>query len=343
VKVVKPSLGREIEKRALVEYALNIRQSCRAFWISETCYRYEEKLGDENAEVADWLMAFSLWLHNWGFGLCFLYLRKVKGFGWNHKRVYGIYRELALTMRIRPKKRLVREKPEALAAPQAISETWSMDFMHDQLADGLSYWLFYVIDDYNREGLCIEVDLSLPSTRVARVLDQIIEWRGKPTAIRCDNGPEYISQILADWAAEQDVRLEFIQPGNPQQNAYVERYNRTVRYDWLTNICSSPLKKYKRMRPISNGGITEGLPQIDSGEVLSFPPDLLFFFGFYAAWEQYMGCTVTVRVLQLVLDFTVSCNGQSFKTGRRSCRIGPHRCVISALGIQNSGGCWAVR
>jgi putative transposase len=93
--------------------------------------------------------------------------------------------------------------------------------------------LFNVIDDYNREGLCIEIDLSLPSTRVA--LDQIIEWRGKPTAIRCDNGPKYISQILADWAAEQCIRLEFIQPGNPQQNAYVERYNRTVRYDWLAH------------------------------------------------------------------------------------------------------------
>jgi putative transposase len=138
-------------------------------------------------------------------------------------------------MRIKPKKRLIRDKPEALAAPQAINETWSMDFMHDQLADGRSYRVFNVIDDYSREGLCIEVDLSLPLTRVARALDQIIEWRGKPTAIRCDNGPEYISQILADWAAEQDVRLVFIQPGNPQQNAYVERYNRTVRYDWLTH------------------------------------------------------------------------------------------------------------
>lgn len=109
-----------------------------------------------------------------------------------------------------------------------------MDFMQDQLADGRSYGLFNVIDDYNRERLCIEVDLSLPSTRVARALDQIIEWRGKPTAVRCDNGPDYISQILAGWAAEKGVRLKCIQPGNPEQNSYVERYNRTVRYDWLT-------------------------------------------------------------------------------------------------------------
>jgi len=255
-------------KKALIEYALNIRQSCRAFGISETCYRYEAKLSDENAEIADWLIRSTQWQRNWGFGLCFLYLRNVKGFGWNHKRVYRIYRELELNMRIKTKKRLVREKPEALAVPQAINETWSMDFMHDQLADGRSYRLFNVIDDYNREGLGIEVDLSLPSTRVARALDQIIEWRGKPTAIRCDNGPEYISQILADWAAEQGVRLEFIQPGNPQQNAYVERYNRTVRYDWLTHHLFESIEEvqehatnwlwtYNNERPnMAIGGIT---------------------------------------------------------------------------------------
>jgi putative transposase len=122
-----------------------------------------------------------------GLGLCFLYLRNVKGFAWPHKRAYRIYRELAANMRTKLKKRLVRETPEALTVPQAINEVWSMNFMHYQLADGLSYRLLNVIDGDNREGLCIEVDVSLPSTRA---LDQVIEWRDKPTAIRCDNGPE---------------------------------------------------------------------------------------------------------------------------------------------------------
>jgi putative transposase len=103
-------------------------------------------------------------------------------------------------MRIKPKKRLVREKPEALAVPNAINECWSMDFMHDQLEDGRSYRLFNVLDDFNREGLAIEVDLSLPAERVVRALNQIIEWRGKPQQIRCDNGPEYISKLLEQWA-----------------------------------------------------------------------------------------------------------------------------------------------
>ena len=90
-----------------------------------------------------------------------------------------------------------------------------------------------MIDDFNREGLGIEVDFSLPAERVIRSLERIIEWRGQPQSIRCDNGPEYISQALKTWAEKQGITLQYIQPGNPQQNAYVERYNRTVRYDWL--------------------------------------------------------------------------------------------------------------
>jgi len=212
---------------------LSIRLACAAFSISESCYRYQSKLSDENAEIADWLIRLTHNQRNWGFGLCFLYLRNVKGYPWNHKRVYRIYRELELNVRIKSKKRLVREKPEPLVVPEAINEVWSMDFMHDQLSDGRSYRLFNVIDDYNREGLGIEVDFSLPAERVIRSLDQIIEWRGKPIAIRCDNGPEYISGALQEWAEKRRIRLEYIQPGKPQQNAYIERYNRTVRYDWL--------------------------------------------------------------------------------------------------------------
>lgn len=105
--------------------------------------------------------------------------------------------------------------------------------MHDQLTDGRSIRLFNVIDDYNREGLAIEADLSLPADRVTRALDRMIEWRGKPQAIRCDNGPEYISEKLKTWADKKGIDILYIQPGKPQQNAYIERYNRTVRYDWL--------------------------------------------------------------------------------------------------------------
>lgn len=229
------------------EKSVSIRVACWLFSISETCYRYQLKLNNENAIIADWLLRLTQNNRNWGFGLCFLYLRNVKGFKWNHKRVYRIYRDLELNLRIKPKKRLIREKPDSLSVPQSINECWSMDFMHDQLHSGRSYRLFNVIDDFNREGLVIEVDFSLPAERVIRALDQVIEWRGKPLHIRCDNGPEYISHLLAQWAEKHKITLLFIQPGNPQQNAYVERYNRTVRYDWLNQYLFCTIEEVQDM------------------------------------------------------------------------------------------------
>ena len=219
--------------QAVAQHGVSIALACRAFKISETCYRYERKSSDENAEIADWLVKLTSNRRTWGFGLCFLYLRNVKGYGWNHKRVYRIYCELELNLRIKPKKRLKRDKPEPLAVPDMPNDTWSMDFMADQLADGRSIRTLNVLDDFNREGLGIEVDFSLPAERVVRSLDHIIEWRGKPKIIRVDNGPENDSGKLMAWAEKRGVRLEYIQPGKPQQNAYIERYNRTVRGEWL--------------------------------------------------------------------------------------------------------------
>lgn len=248
--------------------AMNIRQACYAFDVSQTCYRYQCRRPDEDAVIADWLLRLTTAFRDWGFGLCFLHLRNVKGYGWNHKRVYRIYRELELNLRIKPNKRLVRETPQPLAVPTAMNQIWSMDFMHDQLSDGRSFRVFNVIDDFNRQGLAIEADLSLPAARVIRALEQIIQWRGKPQAIRCDNGPEYISGELQRWAQHNGIDLRYIQPGKPQQNAYIERYNRTVRYGWLAQTLFDTLDQvhesatrwlwtYNHERPnMALGGIT---------------------------------------------------------------------------------------
>ena len=173
--MVTPSRLKEVAQEAVSTRGVSIRLACSAVGISETCYRYQPKLSSENAEIADWLIRLTHNQKNWGFGLCYLFLRNVKGYRWNHKRVYRIYRELELNLRIKPKKRIVREKPEPLAVPTTINDCWSMDFMHDQLANGRSYRLFNVIDDFNREGLAIDVDFSLPAARVMRSLDQVIE------------------------------------------------------------------------------------------------------------------------------------------------------------------------
>lgn len=231
--MVKPSARRIIAQWAAKEKRVSTRLACQIFGISETCYRYKPIQPDQNKEIAQWLLRLTNCHKRWGFGLSFLYLRNVKGFTWNHKRVYRIYRELELNLRVKPRKRLIREKPDKLVVPQQPNETWSMDFMADQLSNGKIFRTFNVLDDYNREGLGIEVDTSLPSARVIRALEHIIEWRGKPKTLRCDNGPEYISNLLRDWAGKHDITLNFIQPGKPQQNAYIERYNRTVRHEWL--------------------------------------------------------------------------------------------------------------
>ena len=113
------------------ERSISVRLACEVFGISQTCYRYVGKHSAVNDEIADWLMRLTDNHRNWGFGLCYLYLRNVRGFTWNHKCIYRIYRELELNLRIKPRKRLVRQTPEPLTVPTEVNQVWSMDFMHD--------------------------------------------------------------------------------------------------------------------------------------------------------------------------------------------------------------------
>jgi len=252
----------------VIERSVTIRFACVCMGVSESCYRYQTKLSSENALIADWLLRLTQTYKRWGFGLCYLYLRNVKGFGWNHKCVYRIYRELELNLRIKPRRRIKRDKPDELSVPTAINQVWSMDFMSDSLENGSKLRTFNVMDDYNREALTIEVDRSLPSKRVIRALEQVIEWRGKPAALRCDNGPEYISGEMVNWANENRITVLYIQPGKPTQNAYIERFNRTARHEWLDmhlfnsieqaqHLATQWLWTYNNERPHSAiGGIT---------------------------------------------------------------------------------------
>ncbi len=138
-----------------------------------------------------------------------------EGFVWNHKR---IYRALKLNLRRKRKKRLPSRNPERLAVPDTLNQTWSADFMSDSLMTGRRFRTFNVVDDFNRELLGIAIDLNIPSMRVIRALDQIAETRGYPKKLRLDNGPEFISMAMAEWASNHRVELEFIQPGKPTQN-----------------------------------------------------------------------------------------------------------------------------
>ena len=267
-KVVAPLRRKEMAYHYIEDRGISIRMACLIFNISVTGYYHQSVASDENSQIADLLIELTTQNKNWGFGLCFLSLRNVLGLPYNHKRVYRIYCELELNLRIKPKRRIKRNKPVPLAVPVKPNQSWSMDFMHDALTDGRAFRLFNVIDDYNREALTVEIDFSLPAQRVIRSLNQLVEYRGKPVQIRCDNGPEYISNALKDWALEQGITISYIEPGNPQKNAYVERYNRTMRYDWLNQELFTDLDQvrqqaedwlyhYNHERPnMGNGGFT---------------------------------------------------------------------------------------
>jgi len=140
---------------------------------------------------------------------------------------------MKLNLRIKSKKRLPSRAPKPLEQPEAANISWSLDFMSDSLSNGRTFRTLNIIDDFNREVLWIEIDTSLPAERVIRTLDMIGSWRGYPERIRLDNGPELISQKMAQWAETHGIELSFIQPGKPTQNAYIERFNRTYREDVL--------------------------------------------------------------------------------------------------------------
>ena len=154
---------------------------------------------------------------------------------------------MKLNMRRKHKKRLPARILEPLIQPVRPNETWSMDFMHDGLINGKTFRSFNVIDDFNREVLNITIDTSLTSLRIIRELNKLIEWRGKPAKLRMDNGPEYVSQAMEDWAVSNGIALTFIQPGKPHQNGYIERFNRTYRQEVLDNYAFENLSQARIM------------------------------------------------------------------------------------------------
>lgn len=218
----------------------------------------------------------------WGFPKIFKTLRR-KGHPWNHKRVHRIYCELRLNKRRKGKRRLPTRSPEPLAVPHTANYCWSVDFMSDTLYDGRRFRTFNVLDDFNREVLAIEIDLSLPAPRIIRVLDRIAQQRGYPEKLRCDNGPELVSIALAGWAEDHGVHLDFIKPGKPTQNSYVERFNRTYRDEILDlylfsslaqvrDLTNSWMRKYNEERPHDSlGDLTpiEYLVAKKSAEILT--------------------------------------------------------------------------
>lgn len=223
------------------EHHVSQRQACVALDVPRSTMQYTPKAKDDG-ELIDHLQELVSKHPAIGFWKCFHRIRR-KGFEWNHKRVYRVYTALKLNIRRRHKKRLPARIKQALFQPEAMNQVWSIDYMSDSLWDGRKFRLLNVIDDFNREILAMEADLSLPTLRVIRVLEYLKEFRGLPQMIRADNGPEFISDALDQWCRENNITLAYIQPGKPTQNAYVERCNGNIRREFLNASVFQTLKQ----------------------------------------------------------------------------------------------------
>lgn len=156
-----------------------------------------------------------------------------EGIKWNHKRVERVYRVMGLNKRRKARRRLPARVKMPLQVPSLPNEMWSMDFMHDTLIYRRKFRVLNVIDDYNREALVSEAYFSISSQRVISILERMVKEYGYPKAIRVDNGPEFIATAMFEWCNERNIHLNYIQPGKPTQNAYIERFNRSLREDVL--------------------------------------------------------------------------------------------------------------
>ncbi len=220
-------------------YAFSERRACRLVGIGRASARYRAVRGSD-AEARARLRDLVAERPRFGYRRLHALLRR-EGIVVNHKRVARLYRAEELAVRRRPRKRLAREGRGIAPAPTRPDERWGLDFMSDALATGRRIRLLCVLDLFTREALAIEVDVSLPGTRVVAVLEQLAGARGIPAELVLDNGPELTGRALDAWAIGRGVRLHFIDPGKPSQNGFVESFNGRFRDEclarsWFTSL-----------------------------------------------------------------------------------------------------------
>jgi putative transposase len=246
------------------QYRMSERHACRLVSLARSTHRYRARKADRDQELRQQLKELAAKRMRFGYRRLTAMLER-QGVEANHKKIYRLYREEGLAMRIRQRRRIRWNGAVAAPAARKANERWSIDFLSDAVSTGQVIRMLTMVDDYTRECPAIEVDTSLGGLRVRRVLDRVVSERGLPEAIVLDNGPEFRSRALAAWSEERGVRLEFIQPGKPVQNAYVESFNGRLRDEclnanWFTNLNDARRKievwrrDYNQERPHSSLG-----------------------------------------------------------------------------------------
>jgi len=298
--VVGPQAKREAVRVVREEGRLSERRACGLMGMNRGSWRYQRKERND-ATLRNRLRELAGERPRFGYRRLYRMLRREKEDGtarWvvNHKRVYRLYREEGLAMQRRKGKRFRAEARVPLVLPTRTNQMWTMDFTRDSLAGGRKFRTLNLMDGYTREALWIEVDNSLPGLRVVRVLERVAEERGVPEAIQVDNGPEFISQVVDQWAYRNGVALHFIDPGKPVQNAFIESFNGKFRDEclnqsWFTSledarrIIEAWREDYNTVRPHSSLGYRT--PEEYAAEVAArpaSPPTPVASIG--QSWEQ---------------------------------------------------------
>ena len=228
-----PSAKRQAIAQLVTAHRMSVVRACRAVRLARAAwYRPPRDRAERDAAVMRVLTAQVSQHGRWGFWKLFDRMHNL-GHPWNHKRVHRIYCALRLNRVRRTRRRVPRRPRVPLAAPPLLNQTWALDFMRDTLYDGRVFRSLNVLDHGNREALAIAVGFSLPSRRVLLLLDELVALHGAPRALRMDNGPEFLATVVATWAEAHGIVLDFIQPGQPAQNAFIERFNQTYRTEVL--------------------------------------------------------------------------------------------------------------
>lgn len=222
-------------RRELVRWmqtrGLSERRCCRLLGMSASALRYEPR-ADRNTELRQKIVAIAQRHRRYGAAMIYLKLRQA-GERVNHKRVDRLYAQEGLQVRRRQRKKILVGDRQPLVRPTAANEVWSMDFVFDRVADGRVIKCLAIVDDATHEAVAIEAEHSIGGTRLTRLMDRICSLRGRPKVIRTDNGREFTGRAMLTWAHRNGVALKLIEPGKPNQNAYVESFNGRLRDECL--------------------------------------------------------------------------------------------------------------
>lgn len=229
--MVGPQAKRDVVTHLMTTHQLGVTRACGLIGISRSLYRYKSTRPDDK-ELKERLTALAAQKRRYGYRRLHVLLCR-EGWTLNCKRTYRVYHAAGLMVRRRKRKRIAGVERQVQVIAQAPNHSWSMDFVSDGFVDGRRLRCLNIVDDYTKQCLAIEVDASLPGRRVVGVLERLAESRGLPKSVTVDNGPEFVSKALDEWAYRQKLQLRFIQPGKPQQNAYIESFNGKFRDECL--------------------------------------------------------------------------------------------------------------